>query len=65
MGLYKIKQKGYMKVKDAKKIKLNSKVASGWARPKNFLYIYHHPQPPSKYIGYSEICQEVYLFKLG
>ena len=33
----------------------------GWARPKNFLYIYHHPQPPSKYIGYSEICQEVYL----
>jgi len=33
----------------------------GWARPKNFLDIYHHPQPPSKYIGYSEICQEVYL----
>ena len=33
----------------------------GWARPKNFLDIYHHPQPPSKYIGYSEIRQEVYL----
>jgi len=34
----------------------------GWARPKNFkLNIYHHPQPPSKCIGFSEICQEVYL----
>jgi len=34
----------------------------GWARPKNFKpNIYHHPQPPSKCIGFSEICQEVYL----
>ena len=34
----------------------------GWARPKNFKpNIYHHPQPPSKCIGFSEIGQEVYL----
>jgi len=32
---------------------------TGWARPKNFLYIYHHPQPPSKYIGDYETSQEV------
>ena len=33
--------------------------AIGWARPGSSQY--HHPQPPSKYIGYSKICQEVYL----
>ena len=30
----------------------------GWAHPYNFKpNIYHHPQPPSKCIGFSEICQ--------
>ena len=36
----------------------------GWAHPYNFKrHVYHHPQPPSKCIGFSEICQEVYLHK--
>ena len=29
----------------------------GWARP---IYINRHPQPPAKYIGFSEICQSLY-----
>ena len=43
----------------AKKIKNNNKVSSGWTRP---VYINRHPQPPAKYIGFYEISQEVYLF---
>ena len=31
--------------------------SSGWARPE---YINRHPQPPAKYIGFSEISQSLY-----
>ena len=54
------KRAGYMK-KNKKRIRLQAlKPSSGWARP---IYINRHPQPPSKYIGLSGFCQEVYLHK--
>ena len=44
-----------------KKININkspsSQAASGWARPdsfKFFIYTLRQPQPPAKYIGFSE-----------
>ena len=40
-----------LQAKKKLKLQLGCKPASGWARPKNFLYIYHHPQPPAKCIG--------------
>ena len=43
-------------------VRLQARKLIGWALPKNFMYnIYHHPQPPSKYIGEYKICKEVYL----
>jgi len=33
-------------------------LGGGWARP---IYINRHPQPPAKYIRFSEICQDNYF----
>jgi len=43
-----------------------NKFSSGWARPEYFLgwarpiYINRHPQPPAKYIRFSEISKSLY-----
>ena len=34
-----------------------NKASSGWARP---IYISRHPQPPAKYIRFSEISKSLY-----
>ncbi len=40
-----------------------NKVSSGWARPLGWalpIYINRHPQPPAKYIRFSEISKSLY-----
>ena len=45
---------------------LFNKASSGWARPEYFLgwarpiYINRHPQPPAKYIRFSEISKSLF-----
>ena len=46
-----------------KKIKNINKVSSGWALPLGWarpVYINRHPQPPAKYIRFSEISKSLY-----
>ena len=55
-------EKFLKKLKKKKELKRPSAQASGRVGPIVFK-LNHHPQPPSKYIGLSGFCQEVYLHK--
>ena len=43
-----------------------NKFSSGWARPgwAHPIYISRHPQPPAKYIGFSEISKVTNCYRM-